>query len=259
MRDDLSADARPRLQTKTQLDIVKDFGLQLLAGGGAGAIARTVVAPLERVKILQQTGGASAANIGSTLKTITTEQGFIALWRGNGVNVARIIPNLAIKFTCYDAFQTFMFPKGDTAYDTYGRFVRKLSAGSLAAATTITTIYPMDLARVRLMADSKVDMTYKGLFDCWTKTAAAEGGVRALYKGLGVALIGIVPYSAIAFSSYDLFKQQLSVDPLVQRQWWFPWAKLAAGACAGLVAQTLTFPLDTIRYVTVCHTFHSVL
>ncbi len=38
-------------------------------------------------------------------KGIPKEQGFLSLWRGNGTNVFRIVPNIAIRFACYDKFK----------------------------------------------------------------------------------------------------------------------------------------------------------
>eukprot|EP01052_Picozoa_sp_SAG31_P032867 SAG31_NODE_3650_length_4028_cov_1.617205_2_plen_169_part_00 len=87
------------------------FLLQLLSGGGAGAISKTCVAPIERVKVLLQVQEQGAAPW-TVAQTILREQGVSAFWRGNGVNVMRIVPNAAIKFSCNDLYKGLLLGKG---------------------------------------------------------------------------------------------------------------------------------------------------
>ena len=70
------------------LAFVKD----LLAGGVAGTISKTVVAPIERVKLVLQVQDANKEQIpiekrykgmGDAFRRIPAEQGVLALWRGN--------------------------------------------------------------------------------------------------------------------------------------------------------------------------------
>ena len=65
-----------------------------LAGAAAGALAKTAVAPIERVKLLLQLQGSisnSPTNIsGSAInvaRTVYREEGFLAFWRGKYYNV----------------------------------------------------------------------------------------------------------------------------------------------------------------------------
>lgn len=55
----------------------------------------------------------------------------------------------------------------------------------------------------------------------------------------------MVPYSAVQLSSYEVLKRLLRKEqdgelPVHRR--------LLAGACAGMLATTITYPLDTIRF-----------
>ena len=88
------------------LAALQTFGLQLVSGGGAGAISKTSVAPIERIKVLLQVEKGSSSGFTSIARNILRTQGPLAFWRGNGVNVLRIIPNAAIKFSCNDAYKT---------------------------------------------------------------------------------------------------------------------------------------------------------
>ncbi|KAK1409005.1 hypothetical protein QVD17_41237 [Tagetes erecta] len=67
--------------------------------------SRTVVAPLERLKILLQVQNPHAIKYNGTiqgLKYIWRTEGFRGLFKGNGTNCARIVPNSTVKFFSYE-------------------------------------------------------------------------------------------------------------------------------------------------------------
>jgi solute carrier family 25 phosphate transporter 23/24/25/41 len=53
-----------------------------------------------------------------------------------------------------------------------------------------------------------VDATTPGAVDAATSMVQTEG-VLSLYKGLGPTLIGVAPYAAINFATYDLLKKTI--------------------------------------------------
>ena len=68
----------------------EDYRLKFIAGGTGGIVSRTATAPLERIKIMSQMGlYGSMRNI---YKNIIESQGYIGLWKGNGVNCLRVFP-----------------------------------------------------------------------------------------------------------------------------------------------------------------------
>jgi solute carrier family 25 phosphate transporter 23/24/25/41 len=79
----------------------------LLAGGVAGAVSRTVVAPFERLKIIFQTQGQPPKYTGvvQALKKIGAEEGIKGYFKGNGVNCVRIFPTSAFQFYCYETYK----------------------------------------------------------------------------------------------------------------------------------------------------------
>lgn len=84
-------------------DLVHNWWKHLVAGGLAGAVSRTTTAPLDRLRVLLQTQRVSArASILNTLKWVLNEGGVRALWRGNGVNVMKVVPESALRFLVYD-------------------------------------------------------------------------------------------------------------------------------------------------------------
>ena len=75
----------------------------LVAGGIAGAVSRTVSAPLDRLKVMMQVHS-SKMNTGMIggLKYMLKEGGVKSLWRGNGVNVMKIAPETGFRFMAYE-------------------------------------------------------------------------------------------------------------------------------------------------------------
>ena len=61
----------------------------MVCGGGAGAIAKTLVAPFERVKILNQLG--ESHGFFATFRNVVKQESVFGMWKGNYANVVRCI------------------------------------------------------------------------------------------------------------------------------------------------------------------------
>jgi solute carrier family 25 (adenine nucleotide translocator) protein 4/5/6/31 len=85
----------------------KKSGMQQLVsdifiGGSIGAVAKTIMAPVERIKLLLQTMDSNPdvisgkvqpyKGIGDCFARVKAEQGIAAFWRGNLVNCLRYSP-----------------------------------------------------------------------------------------------------------------------------------------------------------------------
>merc|ERR1712080_708173 len=121
-----------------------------------------------------------------------------------------------------------------------------LVSGGLAAAGSLTIVYPLDYSRTRLASDvGSGKKTFSGLFDCMQKTAAGPGGFLALYTGFGVSVVGIVGYRGIQLGTFD------TITGLN------PWKKdkgimgifstFAAAQTAISMGAGATYPFDTVR------------
>lgn len=80
-----------------------------LAGGVAGAVSRTVVSPLERLKILFQIQSAGRneykMSVGKGLMKMWRDEGWRGFMRGNGTNCIRIVPYSAVQFGSYNFYK----------------------------------------------------------------------------------------------------------------------------------------------------------
>jgi len=106
--------------------------------------------------------------------------------------------------------------------------------------------YPLDLARTRLSTDAKhaagASRQYRNMRHCLAVTYR-QGGVRGLYRGLGVSLVGTIPYRAVYFGGYSTMMNALrNEDSGFGLKMGVAWANTVA-------AQMLTYPADTVRRV----------
>jgi len=218
----------------------ESFIMDLIAGGTAGAISRSAVAPLERLKIMYMCGGHMVRDVGvvASLQNILRDEGVKGFFRGNGANVIRIVPFTATQFASYQLFRSIATDGNKHPISSTNKFWCGVISGILATCLT----YPLDFIRCRLSMQTTNHQLYKGMWDGLTTVARTEGFLR-LYNGLLPTLVGIVPYSGIQLSMYDVVRSYICGEN--QK----PTASQAfvMGSLAGVVAQTVSFPIELIR------------
>ncbi|KAM6583924.1 hypothetical protein CsatB_010926 [Cannabis sativa] len=169
----------------------------LVAGGVAGGVSRTAVAPLERLKILLQVQNPHSIKYNGTiqgLKYIWRTEGFRGLFKGNGTNCARIVPNSAVKFFSYEQASKailLMYQQQTGNEDAQLTPLLRLGAGACAGIIAMSATYPMDMVRGRITVQTdKSPYQYRGMFHALS-TVLREEGARALYKGWLPSVIGV--------------------------------------------------------------------
>ncbi|CAA2977634.1 mitochondrial adenine nucleotide transporter ADNT1-like [Olea europaea subsp. europaea] len=228
----------------------------LVAGGIAGGVSRTAVAPLERLKILLQVQNPNNIKYNGTiqgLKYIWRTEGFRGLFKGNGTNCARIVPNSAVKFFSYEQASKgilYLYQQQTGNEDAQLTPLLRLGAGACAGIIAMSATYPMDMVRGRLTVQTdKSPYQYRGIFHALS-TVLREEGFRALYKGWLPSVIGVVPYVGLNFAVYESLKDWLIKSNqfgLAENNELGVVTRLACGAAAGTVGQTVAYPLDVIR------------
>ncbi|KAJ5811505.1 mitochondrial carrier protein (Leu5) [Penicillium riverlandense] len=219
---------------KRSLDYVLRSGL---AGGLAGCAAKTVVAPLDRVKILFQASNphfakysSSWSGLAAALRDIKRYEGASGLFKGHSATLLRIFPYAAIKFLAYEQIRAIIIPSPDKETS-----IRRLVSGSLAGVTSVFFTYPLELVRVRLAFETK-RTSRSSLTDICRQIyhervvppsngSAAVGGGAAVataenvssavnhvvprtgfanfYRGFGPTILGMLPYAGMSFLTHD--------------------------------------------------------
>lgn len=228
----------------------------LVAGGVAGGVSRTAVAPLERLKILLQVQNPHNIKYNGTiqgLKYIWRTEGFRGLFKGNGTNCARIVPNSAVKFYSYEQAASgilWLYRRQTGNEDAELTPVLRLGAGACAGIIAMSATYPMDMVRGRITVQTeKSPYQYRGIYHALT-TIYRQEGFRALYKGWLPSVIGVIPYVGLNFAVYESLKDwMVKTNPygIVENNELSVVTRLACGAAAGTVGQTVAYPLDVIR------------
>ncbi|XP_017272561.1 calcium-binding mitochondrial carrier protein SCaMC-3 isoform X2 [Kryptolebias marmoratus] len=240
------------LDTGEQLMVPDDFSeeekksgfvwRQLMAGAVAGSVSRTGTAPLDRLKVFRQVHGSSdfKGNFLSGFQYMLKEGGPWSLWRGNGMNVLKIAPETAVKFTAYEQIKSLMRGSNETrTLRIHERFV----AGSLAGATAQTAVYPMEVLKTRLTL--RKTGQYSGMAGC-AKQILQREGITAFYKGYVPNMLSIVPYAGIDLAVYETLKfawlnrNRGVADPGVM-------VLVGCGAVSSTCGQLASYPLALIR------------
>lgn len=164
--------------TTTLTTTTTDVTRRMMCGGLAGMVAKTVTNPLERIKMLSQTGEhvvvAAAMKATTTTnnnhhhssimgiyRSILQHEGWFGLWAGNGANLLRVVPSKAVIFSSNDIYQNLLHryfaPDHDVHHPPHHHpAIPSLSApytflaGGLAGMTATAATYPLDLARGRI-------------------------------------------------------------------------------------------------------------
>ncbi|KAL8614088.1 hypothetical protein ACOMHN_026305 [Nucella lapillus] len=213
----------------------------LAAGALAGATAKTVIAPLDRTKINFQIANKPYSfrkAMRFVYHSLRTE-GFFALWRGNTATMARIVPYAAIQYCAHEQYKIVLNPSRTKKHLPPGR---RFLAGSMAGVTSVTCTYPLDLVRARMAVTAK-DM-YHNIFEVFLKIYRVEG-LKTVYRGFTPTVLGSIPYSGTSFFTYETLKK-LHAEKFRGRDP-SPVERLTFGACAGLLGQTASYPLDIVR------------
>jgi solute carrier family 25 protein 16 len=301
-KDTASQDGRPKKMDKQSLE----YNLKTsLAGGIAGCAvspsriytisqchtntttqAKTVVGPLDRVKILFQTRNpqfakytGSWSGFPTAIYDIYTSAGLRGLFKGHSVTLLRIYPYSGIKFLAYEQLRAVII--ANKAQETP---TRRFISGSLAGVVSVFFTYPLDVIRVRLAFETRAE--HRSSFASIVRRIYAEtpppvahasmaastvdkvtprSGLSNFYRGFTPTILGMIPYAGASFLAHDSMSDLLR-HPVLAPYTTLPntsraesstsshkpaqlryWAELSSGGSAGLVAQTVSYPFEVIR------------
>ena len=254
--DDASGDAGATLGDGGGSGETIGTAKKLASGGVAGAVSRSATAPIDRIKTIMQAGrlpssggiapvaGASAATsaaprvtLASAARAVWHEGGWRAFWRGNGANVAKVVPETATKYVAFDILKRQLAKDPGNA-----TVLERFAAGGMAGAAAQTVVYPLEIVKTR------VSLSAGG---CSMATVIAgvlrTEGTRGLFKGLTPSLVGIFPYAGIDLMANSVLKDALAAkyaevgrDPGVAEL-------LGCGMASSTSAMLVTYPLNLVR------------
>ncbi|XP_034514001.1 mitochondrial coenzyme A transporter SLC25A42 isoform X2 [Ailuropoda melanoleuca] len=85
---------------------------------------------------------------------------------------------------------------------------------------------------------------YSNIFHVFIRISREEG-LKTLYHGFTPTVLGVIPYAGLSFFTYETLKslhREYSGRPQP-----YPFERMIFGACAGLIGQSASYPLDVVR------------
>ena len=254
--------ARDRKPTGDAHGESRKTALRLVAGVLSTVVVRTLLAPMERVKLEYQLNR-SMLPVGAAFRKVMAAEGARGFWRGNAINLLRVCPYKAINFAAFDAYRgvaVALSPGGPHDVDK----ALLAFAGAAAGVTSVCSCFPMDVVRTRLLVAGGM-RKYGGLRNCVRRMFQKEG-IGGFYRGFLPAIIAMTPNGAVYYTVYDRLKSR-RLEALKKRETrdaaTRPGSRISEphrgpvrveqrymmlfGALAGAAAEFSTYPFEVIR------------
>jgi len=203
-------------KTKSNTRKIPQEALNLLAGGISGMVAKSFVAPIDRIKILYQVTSVEfrLRNVPGVAYSIINKEGLSALWKGNTATMLRVFPYSGIQFMVYDMAKNKIINSKDRNNDGGEAVmtpVENLLAGMCAGSISVLCTYPLDLTRAQLavLVKDRKEARPKHSISSVFKNNFHQRGLSGLFRGIGPTMIGIMPYSGLAFTINEQTKNRV--------------------------------------------------
>lgn len=236
----------------------------LICGGLAGGLSRTIVAPLSIMKSISQLSP-THVSMGDTAVQIFRAGGARTFWLGSVPALIRIVPHSGIKFMLYQSVfghLTRPDPGGSAAQST-SLYRKRFTSGALSGAFATILLYPLDVLKSRVTLFKYSHLAAQKEVPSFAWLAAAKelhdrGGWAGATRGIGVSVIGSSLHNGLLFMGY-----------YSARSWWLPPSQgrneengrifpfLACGAMAAFLGQA-TYPFDLIRRTALHNGLHAM-
>eukprot|EP00466_Bigelowiella_natans_P011863 jgi/Bigna1/42229/e_gw1.62.17.1 len=240
---------------RRQDSAILDFFRQLAAGGGASAIAKTAMAPFERIRILLQNqnmiGDPNYVKYKGPIDAmfrIPQEQGIMSFWRlGNLANCIRIMPTYGIRFSspCHSPGR---WPLGPFQVRlAVGQMLNNVALSLDTGATTMIFTYPLDILRTRLTTDITKVSANTAPLHCLYLAGEGKAAVLGFYKGIRISILEIAPYTAIAMGGYEYLRKYAGSKTMLQQSINFGLIIVVFLPFFVLQGSLICYPLDTVK------------
>jgi len=143
------------------------------------------------------------------------------------------------------SFKVYAAAKGK---DERMTFAQNFVSGGIAGVASRTITSPLDV--VKILAQVGTKESQQGFLKTFSNVYNQEG-IKAFWKGNGIACIRLFPYNAVQFASFNWLKVALA-DPSSGKL--SAMNALIAGSIGGITATCVTYPTDMVKTrLTVAH------
>lgn len=229
-----------RVKEKTETESKIPYAT-FMYGGLAGAISRTTTAPIDRLKVFFQVQERSARKgYIQTLRFMQQEGGVMSLWRGNGVNVLKVMPETALKYGMFETIKNTICNDEPTS-------LQRFMSGAIAGAMAQTFIYPMEVIKTRMVLRSSGQ--YTSIFNC-IRTIYYKEGIRTFGRGYLPTVFGIFPYAGFDLlfaETARMYMQRNSSWAVTKEGNLHGFIPFVIGGTSSMCAGSIVYPVNLIR------------
>lgn len=210
------------------------------ASGLGAAITDTIFTPLELLKVriqLQQHGAVESL-----------PEAAAAVWRHGGVWLLWT-PGLQATWArsfCVTGLRVGLYPTVRRAIGGDGADAAasaRVAAGMATGALSAALANPIDMVRTRIHAQVAQPTRYATTMAAAVDIVRSEGGVLALWRGIGATVARQALLSGGQLASYDLAKRSARSRGVREG----PGLHMACGVFSGFVAQLVCMPADVLK------------
>ncbi|KDO21966.1 hypothetical protein SPRG_12832 [Saprolegnia parasitica CBS 223.65] len=209
----------------------------IMAGAFAGCVTRSATSPLDVLKIIFQVQGASLRHV---IERLYTTEGVRGFWKGNLAGCCRLGPYSGVKFYIFDSLQSSFSETGHRPSN-----VHRAAFGAIAGMIATVSVYPMEVVRTRIIVTTPSSSPSMGIHRTLQHIYRAEG-LRGLYRGGLSGLVGSIPFEGVQFACYEYCKS-LALERKADGESLGPIDYLGIGSLSGAVAQTISYPFDSVK------------
>ena len=217
-----SSSADNNLALITKLQSLPKAARNLLAGGLAGMIAKSFVAPIDRIKILYQVTSAQfrLRDVPRVAYSIIEKEGWAALWKGNTATMIRVFPYSGIQFMVFDYCKTHFLLKDKKSEQRQKQPQQQVEHVENKTALNNRTLSYADVAGKRSSANYNRQTTtlhHRGTIDnphnTTTTATQHDNKVKGGLSPIDSLISGMAAGSVSVLCTYplDLARAQLAV------------------------------------------------
>jgi solute carrier family 25 thiamine pyrophosphate transporter 19 len=247
---------------------VQHGAAQAAAGGLSGLVSRTVVAPLDVLKIrLQLQAGREGARAGEgasagagagagaarapyrgmvdAARRIAVDEGLRGLYKGTVPGLALWFVYAGVQFPVQAWVKQWLQKAG--LERSVGSGACSFASGALASAVATVVSYPLDTVRTQWVFRHDSALRPRAHLLAHARSVLREEGPRGFFRGLVPALAQVVPGMALSFWFFDEIKRARLAGYAGAQTRLSPADSALAGGIAGVLSKLAVYPLDTAK------------
>ncbi|CAH2272841.1 calcium-binding mitochondrial carrier S -3 [Pelobates cultripes] len=185
---------------------------RFIAGSLAGAIAQTVIYPMEVLKTrlaLRRTGQYSG--MADCARHILRTEGIRAFSKGYLPNLLGIVPYAGIDLAVYETLKNTWLQRYRAGTSADPGVLVLLACGTMSSTCGQIASYPLALVRTRMQAQASIAGSPQLSMVALFQHIVAQEGFLGLYRGIAPNFMKVIPAVSISYVVYENMKRVLGV------------------------------------------------